>query len=116
MDLGDNDEELRRQLDHLEDGGFVKYKAYLDVAQLNLEVRSLIYRKQRNYKTQYQNQDAPRFEEGRSESETETHEPRTVLCMFMRAMAIRFDGRSWKAARVGKCTHNHDQPQDVTAV
>lgn len=45
VDLGDNDEELRRQLNRLEDGGFDKYKAYLDVAQLNLEVRTLVFPK-----------------------------------------------------------------------
>lgn len=39
VELGDNDEALRRQLDRLEDGGFDKFKAYLDIAQLNLEVK-----------------------------------------------------------------------------
>ena len=38
--LSDDEEEVRRQMDRLEDGAFDKYKDYLDVAQLNLEVRS----------------------------------------------------------------------------
>lgn len=38
VDLSDDEEEVRRQMDRLEDGGFDKYKAYLDGAQLNLEV------------------------------------------------------------------------------
>ncbi|CBJ25802.1 conserved unknown protein [Ectocarpus siliculosus] len=38
VDLSDDEEDLRRQMDRLEDGGFDKYKAYLDGAQLNLEV------------------------------------------------------------------------------
>lgn len=43
VDLSDDEEELRRQMDRLEDGGFDKYKAYLDGAQLNLEVGLYIY-------------------------------------------------------------------------
>ena len=39
VDLGDDTEDLRRQLDGIESGGFEKYQAYLDGAQLNLEVR-----------------------------------------------------------------------------
>lgn len=31
--------DMRSQLDRLEDGGFDKYQAYMDTAQLNLEVR-----------------------------------------------------------------------------
>eukprot|EP00904_Undaria_pinnatifida_P006680 jgi/Undpi1/3141/HiC_scaffold_15.g06515.m1 len=38
VDLGDDTEDLRRQLDGIESGGFEKYQAYLDGAQLNLEV------------------------------------------------------------------------------
>lgn len=38
VDLSDNEEEVREQMNRLEDGAFDKYTAYLDVAQLNLEV------------------------------------------------------------------------------
>lgn len=38
VDLGDDIEDLRRQLDAIETGGFDKYQAYLDCAQVNLEV------------------------------------------------------------------------------
>ncbi|CAM9896207.1 unnamed protein product [Ascophyllum nodosum] len=38
VDLGDDRDEMRRQMDRLEDGGFDKYEAYLDSAALNLEV------------------------------------------------------------------------------
>lgn len=40
VDLGDDGEDLRRQLDAIEPGGFDKYQAYLDCAQVNLEVSS----------------------------------------------------------------------------
>lgn len=43
VDLSDNEEEVRRQMDRLEDGAFDKYKAYLDVAQLNLEVGPYVF-------------------------------------------------------------------------
>lgn len=36
--LGGDLDEMRRQMDRLEDGGFEKYQAYLDGAALNLEV------------------------------------------------------------------------------
>lgn len=38
VDLGDDMETTRQQMDRLETGGFDKYQAYLDDAQLNLEV------------------------------------------------------------------------------
>ncbi|CAN0408257.1 unnamed protein product, partial [Laminaria digitata] len=38
VDLGDDTEALRRQLDAIETGGFDKYQAYLDGAQVNLEI------------------------------------------------------------------------------
>lgn len=38
-DLCDDDVEMKRQMDRLEPGGFDKYNAYLDSAQLNLEVK-----------------------------------------------------------------------------
>lgn len=43
VELSDDAEEVRRQMDRLEDGGFDKYLAYLDVAQLNLEVGAQLH-------------------------------------------------------------------------
>lgn len=39
VDLGDDAEETRRQMDQLEENGYQKYQFYLDSAQLNLEVK-----------------------------------------------------------------------------
>lgn len=51
MDLSDDEEQVRRHLDRLEDGGFDKYQAYLGVAQLNLEVWGLTTAMRSPYKT-----------------------------------------------------------------
>lgn len=43
MELCDDQVEMRKQLDRLEPGGFDKYNAYLDNAQLNLEVCVILH-------------------------------------------------------------------------
>lgn len=41
VEICDDEDKMQKQLDRLEPRGFEKYKAYLDRAQLNLEVRKL---------------------------------------------------------------------------